>query len=568
MVDVDVSSSESCFLTLNYAYYHVIGCTGLLMFCYLSNTSTKYFKAANNFGVFAILSDYGLMYLTRNLRTISVVQETDSDDVDQLHGIGTFLFFLWFDWLGAFALIIWARTVADVVKVGKIPNLNTCLVVFQQIAMWWSAPILSQHMQLDDRKLVLTRASPKFTYFVMLLSFTYLLFKSCEIKTREYLSIVIAGIAAASLHHAALFVNNMRGYDSIYSLALTMCTEWPALLCGEAYFRKSFPKTRHNKNFRNFMLIILLSMMAPHFPTDLQATEFLISVIPGHHMQKFGTAMLRFKTCTLPSYLPETMRSDLTCMKKDVDDIWIITTPAKSGAVLSAKILLSIALECNFCLASGTRDSAGIPGPGTHVPTYKGNVLHAIMNMDEWPSYVEQHSSTNSFKCVVITRDPLNRLKSFYTYARSGGEHWLRYESDIMTSLRTAENLEESVQIFWDRVGKEYLLSSHTAYMNDSSLGCSEIKFEDLSNDFGSGIGRLLDIFEVNESARGHLVKKLMLHDRSKVSEAELVKDIHVSSMKFSIEFKSELERVMMEEIEELGETISRMRAEMKSTFK
>ena len=179
------------------------------MFCYLSNTSTKYFKAANNFGVFAILSDYGLMYLTRNLRTISVVQETDSDDVDQLHGIGTFLFFLWFDWLGAFALIIWARTVADVVKVGKIPNLNTCLVVFQQIAMWWSAPILSQHMQLDDRKLVLTRASPKFTYFVMLLSFTYLLFKSCEIKTREYLSIVIAGIAAASLHHAA-FVDAFR----------------------------------------------------------------------------------------------------------------------------------------------------------------------------------------------------------------------------------------------------------------------------------------------------------------------------------------------------------------------
>jgi len=60
--------------------------------------------------------------------------------------------------------------------------------------------------------------------------------------------------------------------------------------------------------------------------------------------------------------------------------------------VLSAKILMDVASECGLCLGSGRRDRAGIPGPGTDSPNYKSQMIHAIMDMDEWPSYVTEHA--------------------------------------------------------------------------------------------------------------------------------------------------------------------------------
>ena len=218
----------------------------------------------------------------------------------------------------------------------------------------------------------------------------------------------------------------------------------------------------------------------------------------------------------------------------------------------------------------GTRDSAGIPGPGTHIPTFKGKLLHALMDMDEWPHYVETHSNTNTSNCVSMTRDPLNRLRSFYTYSRSGGEHWVRYETDIMESLRNTNTLKDSVQLFWDRIGKDYLVKSHQSYLNDEQRGCFEIKFEDLTAEYETTIRRMLGVFGIPSSsaAADRLVQTLSRHDRSKLTQSQekmLAKDMHVSSKKFSRNVLQEFERLFLEEIDGAGELIRSMRDEMKS---
>jgi hypothetical protein len=215
----------------------------------------------------------------------------------------------------------------------------------------------------------------------------------------------------------------------------------------------------------------------------------------------------------------------------------------------------------------GTRDTAGIPGPGTHVPTFRGKLLHALMDMDEWPSYVEAHSPSNASRCVSMTRDPLNRLRSFYTYSRSGGEHWVRYETNIMKSLRSAPTLKESVRWFWENIGKTYLVASHESYKKDENRGCYQIRFEDLTRDYDGTIRRILRVFAISSSsAEDHLVRTLGRHDRSRatgVVEELLAKDMHVSSKKFSKELIAEVERILMNDIEEARTLIRNMRTEM-----
>lgn len=217
----------------------------------------------------------------------------------------------------------------------------------------------------------------------------------------------------------------------------------------------------------------------------------------------------------------------------------------------------------------GTRDSAGIPGPGTRTPTFRGKLLHALMDMDEWPEYVAEHSSSNSSRCVSMTRDPLNRLRSFYTYSRSGGEHWVRYETDIMESLRKAKSLQESLEVFWNRIGRTYLLASHESYLKDEARGCYEIKFEDLTKDYEATMRRLLRVFGVcSQPAEDRLVNKLQRHDRSNVTATQeklLAKDMHVSSKKFSPSMIREMERILLEDITEAGDMIRSMRKEMET---
>ena len=193
---------------------------------------------------------------------------------------------------------------------------------------------------IDDRTIVVSRASPKSTYGVTFLVFSILLWKTTTFTKRQYGAVFVSGLACGSLHHLFLYFFGMRGYDSILALLTTLATEWPALLCGEAYLRTVFGNDNEQKsNFdyskhgRRFLYVVLLATLLSTLPNDEQLTEFLISVIPGQHMQSFGTTMLWAKTCV--DFPPLFGRKEpLQCTREDDDSIWVISTPAKSGAVL------------------------------------------------------------------------------------------------------------------------------------------------------------------------------------------------------------------------------------------
>ena len=309
-------TTEDCILSLNYAWYHVIGCSLLLAYLY-SIGKTQHFEAGHNFGIFAMLCDYGIMYLTRGTRTLKILSYYNYDkhkytyDTDNLHGIGTFLFFAWFDYLGSFALLVFARNISDVVATGKLTK-SSIKVVLQQTIMWWTAPFFTMPdsdakdnlspplLQIDDRTVVLSRSSPKFTYLILFVVFSVLLNLVCKISKRQYIGILVSALATGYLHHVALYYHGMRYYDSYSTLFLTLATEWPALLCGEALVRTFFH--RYSKSGRYFMLTVLLAIMMRNFPNDEQIAEFLISVLPGQHMQTFAAYYMWAKTCYEPPH--------------------------------------------------------------------------------------------------------------------------------------------------------------------------------------------------------------------------------------------------------------------------
>lgn len=67
---VDVMSKETCLLTLDYAYYHVLFCLAQVILLYVSG-HTKYFRLAHSFGLFALVADYAVNFMTTGTRTLS-----------------------------------------------------------------------------------------------------------------------------------------------------------------------------------------------------------------------------------------------------------------------------------------------------------------------------------------------------------------------------------------------------------------------------------------------------------------------------------------------------------------
>lgn len=563
---------ESCLLTVNYAWYHVVGCT-VQMLLLATNGHPQFFREAHNFGLFAMVMDYGVMYLVRQTRTLKVVRDTGIEvgDVDDLSGMARFWFFWWFDYWGAVALMVMARHVMVLVNANNRndvtpPRRVSLLVVVFHATMWWTAPVYSDTLlqHFDDRQLLLERVSNKTTYVVLLILFSCLLRVHQLVSLRHYMAVLLAGVSCGLVHHVALWYHGMRGYDSVGQLLLTLCTEWPALLCAEDYIRNSQTMQKYSKVLHNSMILLLIAMMVPHMPSDEQLAEYLITLIPGHMMQSVGTWFLRLKTClTLPPSLQFLVnnKSSLDCGLSD-NEIWLISTTSKSGAVLSAKLLLDMATLCGYCIASGQRDRAGIPGV-VHAPSYRGGqLLHAADMVEEWPHYTRG----KTYQCISMTRDPLSRLRSFYTYARSGGEHWVRYETNLMHVLRSNNNtLNESIQHFWQRAGRDYLSQSHASFRADLvERNCVEIRFEDLMRNFEQTLLQMLRVFGVSSPGVVEpLVERMLRHDRRHVQAELLAKDPHASSNKYSKEMLEQVERIMLQENGEIAAMIQEQRSEM-----
>ncbi len=634
-----VLGGESCLLTLDYAWYHVGFC--LLQAGVLWRAGrTRHFALAHAFGLFATLMDYGLGFLVRGTRTVAYPGNPDMNmdgGQEALGPLGEFVFFAWFDY-AAFGLVVWALALEDRLRDafarGAAPALAAlradpvgifalCVAPVQ----FWTAPWLSASLGLDDRTLLLARSSPKMAYMVAVPLFMGLLHLAAGLPKYDIAAIMLSGFGCGCVHHLALFVFGMRGYSDFPALALTLLTEWPALIAGLAVFRRlgyglvgflvpssssassasSGPRVRGTTVFNMVMWAGLLSILGPRLAAieEEDAISYLIPFVPGQHMQTVGTQYLRFRTCLKPALGLGEER--LACWDDGTEgetdgggggggghnvngtDFLILASAAKSGAVLSAKIVAEVGGACGYCVASPERSRAGIPGPVETLPSYDGNLLFAIINMVNWPEYTERQGFGNPLRgrtarevmegyaasardlgaaqaittaqrnahlrghtagadaggagsagarirCVTTLRDPLSRLRSLYLYARSGGEAWFRYQSGLMQKLQASgrESLGASLRLFWDEFGRAYLVQSHEYMLLNLGLGCTPVKMEDLKRDFDGSMRSVLRAWGVREAAVPPLVARLSGADLGRKTEAQRRADPHVTANKFS----------------------------------
>ena len=445
---VDVLTGESCLLTLNYAYYHVIACLLQAAVMYVGK-KTDAFPTAHAFGLFALVMDYALNFLTTGTRTLSYPYQAENldkgiDSGDEPMGpVGTFFFFLWFDY-SAFGIILWAlsteqhlrtcfsrgcrRAFLDITQ-DPAEVFNLAIVPLQ----FWTAPWLSSHLGIDNRTLILQRSSSKLSYMIMVGIFPLLLRYAAGLTwIKGIFPIVLAGFGCGLIHHAALWTSGMRGYGNIRSLALTLISEWPALITGlavvhrlgwpcivkvlpfltgaaeprrepvnschesqqESSFKSSraglqctaliqssasssaatssldfsFPRAgRGTSLFTVGMWLALLALLYPHLASinEKDAVSYLIPYIPGQRMQSLGTAFLRTRTCIVPRTLAPVSQLARTVYRRfggsEEANCWpeirsgrrgdtaqvgrdmlVMASAAKSGAVLSARIVAEV----------------------------------------------------------------------------------------------------------------------------------------------------------------------------------------------------------------------------------
>ena len=454
---VEVMSTESCDLTLSYAAWHTAANVVLLLGLVLYGR-TEFCFSAHVFGLFALLADYGCFYLHAGTRTIELVDAAEGDSL----GSGTvLLFFLWYDHFGAFGLVVWAQTLtawldrqltaaatsatpAAAAAASSLPG--ELFVLLHQPLLFWTAPVLAPIALggWDDRVIRVSRPSPKMTYYAILVFVVGLLRRRKTGSRPRLRAILAAGLGCGLVHHAALFAHGMRGYSTLPALVLTLASEWPALIATVAFLRSdAVPSISSREAGRRFMWAIIVGLVAcllPHLNDD-NAAQFLIPNVPGQHMQSIGTLAFRATTCVLPQIkVLAGVSTPLNCRADGDNSTWVLATPAKSGALLSAKLLMDLGAACNLCVASGERSRAGIPGPEEELPTYDGDILHGIINMRSWPEYAASRGDGTA-RCVSIIRDPLARLKSLYLYARSGGEQWF-ISSGIAHMLQLGDSRE------------------------------------------------------------------------------------------------------------------------------
>lgn len=629
-----VLGGESCLFTLNYAWYHLFFCLGQALLLWYAGR-TRHFALAHSFSLFAVLMDYGLGYLVKGTRTITYPgwDGTMDDGMEPLGPIGAFFFFIWFDY-AAFGLVVWALDVEDrlndLFRRGVEPTLQSllaspveCFSLAIAPVQFWTAPWLSDALGIDDRTLLLSRNSPKTAYMMAVPFFMAVLHVGAGLHKWEIAAIMLSGFGCGCVHHLALFVFGMRGYTDLPALALTLLTEWPALIAGLAVFRRLGHKavgffvpstpTYRVKGTTVFNLVMwagLLSILGPRLAAiqEEDAITYMIPYIPGAYMQSVGTHYLRMRTCIKPTLGlgepqlacwdetndDETMATTTKNPINNGSDFLIMASAAKAGAVLSAKIVAEVGGACGLCVASPERSHAGIPGPVETLPSYDGQMLFGIINMINWPEYAvsqgyadprleaekvgvataaEGESESDGggsglrgqIRCVTTIRDPLSRLKSLYLYARSGGEAWFRYQSGIMQRLQETgnESLEASLTYFWETFGKAYLLQSHNYMMFNLNLGCTPVSMEDFKHDFDGSVRKLLRVWGVREAVVPELVRRLAPADLGRMTEAQRKADPHVTSNKFSPGLVRRVPTTLMESVPGVKELVKQQRREL-----
>ena len=167
-------------------------------------------------------------------------------------------------------------------------------------------------------------------------------------------------------------------------------------------------------------------------------------------------------------------------------------------------------------------------------------------------------------RCVTLIRDPFARLRSLYTYARSGGEHWFRYESGLMQQLSDPSlTLAQSLELFWTTFGRGYLLQSHEYMMMNMELGCTPIRMEAFRTNFTDTVVQILRAYGISESAIPTILERVSSADLSAKSEAQRQSDAHVTANKFSAELVAQVKTVLLQEMPEVAAMVAQHRRKL-----
>ena len=80
--------------------------------------------------------------------------------------------------------------------------------------------------------------------------------------------------------------------------------------------------------------------------------------------------------------------------------------PSRAGTAQPHRSVVLIDPLCTrYCVASGERSRAGIPGPVESLPSYDGRLLFAIINMETWPAYAAQQARAATTTTTTTTLD-------------------------------------------------------------------------------------------------------------------------------------------------------------------
>ena len=67
--------------------------------------------------------------------------------------------------------------------------------------------------------------------------------------------------------------------------------------------------------------------------------------------------------------------------------------------------------------------------------------------MKKWHHYARTQS--DRVRCVVVTRDPIDRLRSHHTYTMSDGDYDLR---ELGLEMKQAPSTGDALEIMWNRM--------------------------------------------------------------------------------------------------------------------
>jgi hypothetical protein len=228
----------------------------------------------------------------------------------------------------------------------------------------------------------------------------------------------------------------------------------------------------------------------------------------------------------------------LDCFENDTFPVAAATV--KGGSILSARLLLNMALRCGKCVGYGFRPNGNWPPPYETIPSYDSESMLAIAFVQGWQDYaLTQVKNKDSIKCVLTTRDPFSRLISMYMYFEAAGEFALR---NVSAHLAALPNVQDRVAWMWDNIGRETMERTHAYLLESRAFGCEAIRFERFSKTFDENAFKVFKLWGVKDAAAKELVRDSKFLDMSSRTKEELRKDHHHTSSKFPSGYKAEVE--------------------------